>query len=60
MTIYQVWIVSYASDSYSSEWGDKYFLFEKDAEDYIFKKGLLDEGYQDVYVKEIRVNEGPI
>jgi len=56
MTIYQVWIVSWACDIAASEWGDEYFLLEEKAESYILSEGLLDRGYQDVYVKQIKVN----
>lgn len=56
LIIYQVWIVSWSCEIHASEWGDEYFTTKIGAENYILDKGLLDMGYEDVSVREIKVN----
>lgn len=55
MVIYAVKIVIFSSDCYGEDYIESYHSTKDKAETHILEQGLLDKGYEDVYVQEINV-----
>lgn len=59
MKIYAIYICTFSCDIMEEGHIDSYWSTRDKAETNILERGLLDLGFQDVYIKEYNLDRGP-